>query len=540
MDNETTITAEAASSPRSEYSESSRSQSSHRNRSSRDGGHRSSRDSYRHSERDRSRERRRRERSRDRSHLGERDGYSDSRTRDVNYEADRERPRSKYRHHSRSRSPGDRSGHRRREDDRPSDRRERPSHSREERAGSPRLSEDERDRRTIFVQQLAARLRTKQLISFFEQVGPVRDAQIVKDRISGRSKGVGYVEFRDLESIPKALNMTGQRLLDIPVIVQLTEAEKNRLARAESSAAAQAAMENQRQHSSSHQAYNRLYIGNIHFAITESDLKQIFESYGPVDFVVLQKDESGAKSKGFGFVQFEDRESAQNALELNGFKLGGRPIRVGLGNDKVNMESTESLLHRLSGGPGMEDVTDVHAQNTNSSAVLDTRLHSAGRGREEKKPTGALVSALDDSDTAGVSFTSVSRVSLMKKLLREEDAMPVEPEQPRKRPASTQPQTSRCIMLSNMFDPSEEDGENWVEELQEDVKAECEEKYGKVVHISVEANSSGEIFVKFADLSGGEKAILGLNGRYFGGRQITATPVVEMVYTLRFPKSKAL
>jgi RNA-binding protein 39 len=55
--------------------------------------------------------------------------------------------------------------------------------------GTPPLTEDERDRRTVFVQQLAARLRTKELIAFFEKVGPVKEAQIVKDRVSGRSKG---------------------------------------------------------------------------------------------------------------------------------------------------------------------------------------------------------------------------------------------------------------------------------------------------------------------------------------------------------------
>lgn len=54
---------------------------------------------------------------------------------------------------------------------------------------TPQPTEDERDRRTVFVQQLAARLRTKELIAFFEKVGPVKEAQIVKDRVSGRSKG---------------------------------------------------------------------------------------------------------------------------------------------------------------------------------------------------------------------------------------------------------------------------------------------------------------------------------------------------------------
>lgn len=60
---------------------------------------------------------------------------------------------------------------------------------RRERQKTPEPTDDERDKRTVFVQQLAARLRTKELMAFFEQIGPVKDAQIVKDRVSGRSKG---------------------------------------------------------------------------------------------------------------------------------------------------------------------------------------------------------------------------------------------------------------------------------------------------------------------------------------------------------------
>jgi RNA-binding protein 39 len=67
-----------------------------------------------------------------------------------------------------------------------------PRPKKKERESTPQPTEDERDRRTVFVQQLAARLRTKELIQFFEKVGPVKEAQIVKDRVSGRSKG--YVQ----------------------------------------------------------------------------------------------------------------------------------------------------------------------------------------------------------------------------------------------------------------------------------------------------------------------------------------------------------
>ena len=70
--------------------------------------------------------------------------------------------------------------------------RERPRSPPDRRRKSPEPTDDERDRRTVFVQQLAARLRTKELKTFFEQVGPVVEAQIVKDRISQRSKGYIY------------------------------------------------------------------------------------------------------------------------------------------------------------------------------------------------------------------------------------------------------------------------------------------------------------------------------------------------------------
>lgn len=53
----------------------------------------------------------------------------------------------------------------------------------------PEITEDDRDKRTIFVQQISQRAETRHLRAFFERVGPVVEAQIVKDRVTGRSKG---------------------------------------------------------------------------------------------------------------------------------------------------------------------------------------------------------------------------------------------------------------------------------------------------------------------------------------------------------------
>ncbi|CAG8775058.1 8776_t:CDS:2, partial [Acaulospora morrowiae] len=60
---------------------------------------------------------------------------------------------------------------------------------RRRRSPTPPLDEEERDKRTVFVMQLAARLRTRELADFFSTAGKVRDAKIIADRISRRSKG---------------------------------------------------------------------------------------------------------------------------------------------------------------------------------------------------------------------------------------------------------------------------------------------------------------------------------------------------------------
>ncbi|EGO57061.1 hypothetical protein NEUTE1DRAFT_66048 [Neurospora tetrasperma FGSC 2508] len=469
-----------------------------------------------------------------------------SRSRDSGRHSRRHRDGDYYRGRrgrSRSRSPnryyrprgddrrdrGD--SYRRRDDDRRSGR-----NTPRARDGTPQpLTEDERDRRTVFVQQLAARLRTRELKEFFEKVGPVAEAQIVKDRVSNRSKGVGYVEFKNEDSVQAALQLTGQKLLGIPVIVQLTEAEKNRQVRTTETSG----------HHPNSIPFHRLYVGNIHFSITEQDLQNVFEPFGELEFVQLQKDDNG-RSRGYGFVQFRDAGQAREALEkMNGFDLAGRPIRVGLGNDKFTPESTANLLQRFQGQNHHQQFQGSAFSGAGGRGPTTSNFDRAG-ARDNEKGTGA--SALDDTDVAGVNFNNYSRDALMRKLARtDEPPASVIPERQILKPKTeTKPlpvnvnMASRCVVLHNMFDPAEEEGENWIKELEDDVREEAEAKYGHVVHISLDPNSAGDIYLKFDKVQGGENAIKGLNGRYFGGRMITAAPVVDAVYSSLFSRSKAI
>lgn len=122
---------------------------------------------------------------------------------------------------------------------------------------------------------------------------------------------VGYVEFKNEESVAQALQLTGQKLLGIPIIVQVTEAEKNRQARNSESGGG---------HPNSI-PFHRLYVGNIHFNVTEQDLQAVFEPFGELEFAQLQKDENN-RSRGYGFVQYVTPISIQALSRLLIYCLG--------------------------------------------------------------------------------------------------------------------------------------------------------------------------------------------------------------------------
>jgi RNA-binding protein 39 len=113
---------------------------------------------------------------------------------------------------------------------------------------------------------------------------------------------------------------------------------------------------------------------------------------------------------------------------MNGFELAGRPIRVGLGNDKFTPETTQSLLQKFG---------------------------SQGQGGKDAEKTGGA-SALDDTDVAGVNFSNYSRDALMRKLARTEDTepKPAAKAQQKKAPVD-EAAPSRCVLLKNLYTEKE-------------------------------------------------------------------------------------
>jgi len=73
----------------------------------------------------------------------------------------------------------------------------------------------------------------------------------------------------------------------------------------------------------------KLYVGNLSYNVSSSDLEELFSSYGTVQSAQVISDRESGRSKGFGFVEMGSDDEAQAAIRaLNGQEHIGRPLTV--------------------------------------------------------------------------------------------------------------------------------------------------------------------------------------------------------------------
>lgn len=88
----------------------------------------------------------------------------------------------------------------------------------------------------------------------------------------------------------------------------------------------------------------KLYVGNLGYNVTSSDLEQLFTPHGTVRSAEVIEDRNAGRSKGFGFVEMGTDEEARNAISaLNGQDHDGRALTV---NEAKPRESRPSYGRR--------------------------------------------------------------------------------------------------------------------------------------------------------------------------------------------------
>lgn len=251
-------------------------------------------------------------------------------------------------------------------------------------------------------------------------VGKVRDVRIIKDQKTGKSKGVAYVEFYTPESVLLGMALSGQPLLGLPMIIQASQAEINRQAQA-----TRYRQELQKKHKP-RDSTMKLYIGNILPMMTESDIRQIFSPFGEIELIEVPRDPHTGKNRKVAFVTFSRKKDARVAIEeMDGYKIKDKVIEV--------REAKENESEDFRDAPPDLD--------------LEEKGYMIGSSRDRQ----ALIRELNRSK--GEENELVSKKSNLTAV-------------------------SNCILLNNMFDPTQVTSENEVNfynEVKDQVLDICED-----------------------------------------------------------------
>ncbi len=75
----------------------------------------------------------------------------------------------------------------------------------------------------------------------------------------------------------------------------------------------------------------QIYVGNLTYGMTEDSLRELFVPFGEVTSVKIIKDRLTDRSRGFGFVEMENKDEAESAIQkIDGTEVEGRNMKVNL------------------------------------------------------------------------------------------------------------------------------------------------------------------------------------------------------------------
>lgn len=155
---------------------------------------------------------------------------------------------------------------------------------------------------------------------FEEQCGEVDSVNLLKgDR---GSKGIAFVRFVSSTSIPKAIALSGSQHMGREIFVEKTQPREQRPAGGAGAFGAAPA----RAPVPITDDSTTVFVGNLSFGTTDDTLRSHFEGCGTVVSVRIAKDRETQQSRGFGHVEFTNKQGVEKALTKAGSNVDGRPI----------------------------------------------------------------------------------------------------------------------------------------------------------------------------------------------------------------------
>lgn len=233
----------------------------------------------------------------------------------------------------------------------------------------------------VFIKNLDKAIDSKALYDTFSAFGAILSCKVANDE--NGSKGYGFVHFDTMYSAEKAIKaVNGMLLNDKKVFVGLHVPRRERESKAEEFK----------------KNFTNVFVKNLPDSVDSEKFEEMFAKFGSITSCALSKDEDG-KSKCFGFVNYEDHESADKAvLELHDKEMEGKILFVGRAQkrnereDELRKKFDQMRLERMNKYQGV----NLYVKNLDET-ISDERL------RQEFGVYGTITSARVMVDEKGVS-----------------------------------------------------------------------------------------------------------------------------------------
>eukprot|EP00193_Tetraselmis_chui_P021607 CAMPEP_0177787056 /NCGR_PEP_ID=MMETSP0491_2-20121128/21264_1 /TAXON_ID=63592 /ORGANISM="Tetraselmis chuii, Strain PLY429" /LENGTH=855 /DNA_ID=CAMNT_0019308331 /DNA_START=131 /DNA_END=2698 /DNA_ORIENTATION=- len=160
----------------------------------------------------------------------------------------------------------------------------------------------------VFVKNMSRFTKTVGITKFFSRCPDLKDIRMPLDHVTGKPRGLAYVEFESKAGVDAALQLNGQELDGHQLLI--VRSDPNRSGGGGES--------------TDYVAFCR----NLAFSTTEVSLSQVFSQCPGLKGVRLPLDHATGRVRGIGYIQFESRAGLDQALQLNGIEVDGRSISI--------------------------------------------------------------------------------------------------------------------------------------------------------------------------------------------------------------------
>ncbi|XP_047472653.1 poly(U)-binding-splicing factor half pint-like isoform X4 [Penaeus chinensis] len=170
----------------------------------------------------------------------------------------------------------------------------------------------------VYVGSISFELKEDTIRQAFVPFGPIKSINMSWDPVTQKHKGFAFVEYE----MPEAAQLALEQMNGVMI-----GGRNIKVGRPSNMPQAQTVIDEITEEAN---YYNRIYIASVHQDLSETDIKSVFEAFGKIKQCMLTPGTTPGKHKGYGFIEYENSQSAQEAIaSMNLFDLGGQYLRVG-------------------------------------------------------------------------------------------------------------------------------------------------------------------------------------------------------------------